>query len=143
MSKKDEQLGMDHTTAGHRLRKMLLFEFAKRLGLDKCFRCRKQLTIDDFTIDHKEPWLDVGPELFWDVNNIAFSHSKCNILAQRHVGSRLDALHALMRSRSKHLNAPEGMAWCTKHKAYFPKSRFDRDRAQANGVHARCKECRK
>jgi len=31
----------------------------------------------DFTIDHKKSWYN-NPKLFWDLNNIAFSHLKCN-----------------------------------------------------------------
>ena len=52
-----EELGMSKNQAAHRLRKILLFDFACRLGLDKCLRCGGQLTLDDFTIDHKESWL--------------------------------------------------------------------------------------
>ncbi|MEK7738413.1 MAG: hypothetical protein AAB326_00060 [Pseudomonadota bacterium] len=31
--------------------------------------------------DHKEKWLDSNINLFWDINNIAFSHMKCNTSA--------------------------------------------------------------
>lgn len=36
------------------------------------------MTIDTFSIEHKEPWLHNSPELFWDLENITYSHKKCN-----------------------------------------------------------------
>ena len=30
--------------------------------------------IEDLSIEHKKPWLDEDPRLFWDMGNIAFSH---------------------------------------------------------------------
>lgn len=80
--KKKKQLGESTGAASHRLVKNLLFEFVK----DKlCFRCGKPLTRDTFSIDHKTPWLDshdpVG--LFFDLDNIAFSHFACNVREAR------------------------------------------------------------
>ena len=82
MSKKDTQLGIAHGTAANKLRKMLLFKYVTLCGANVCFRCGEVIdNIDNFTIDHKIPWLDSeNPiELFLDLNNIGFSHSKCNI----------------------------------------------------------------
>src|SRR4030042_1675120 len=79
--KKTEQLGMPFGTASGRLKKMLLFEFAKRLGLDTCHRCSKKIeTVDELSVEHKEPWLDSDDPVkkFFDLNNIAFSHLTCN-----------------------------------------------------------------
>lgn len=36
-------------------------------------------TVQDFSIEHKEPWFNVAPELFWDLGNLAFSHLSCNV----------------------------------------------------------------
>lgn len=58
--RRDIQLGQTHAGAMIKLRKLLLFEFAKRLGLLNCIRCGEPiLTEDDFTIDHKKEWFDV------------------------------------------------------------------------------------
>lgn len=82
--KKSAQLGMPFGTANGRLRKILLFDLAGKLGLTKCYRCSEEiLDIEDFTIEHKNAWLDVDPALFWDLDNIAFSHLDCNIGAAR------------------------------------------------------------
>jgi len=75
---------MASATAGQRLKKLLLFDFAKRLKRDICFRCGQRIeTLREFSIDHKSPWLGQGSELFWDVENIAFSHWGCNASASR------------------------------------------------------------
>ncbi len=80
--KKTEQLGMSIGTASNRLRKKILFDLVQKTNLDICFRCDERITdISNLTIEHKIRWLDSkNPvELFFDLNNIAFSHSKCNI----------------------------------------------------------------
>ncbi len=76
---KAEQLGMPFGTASHRLRKLLMFKFAKELGYDKCFQCGYSIeTAEELSIEHKKPWFNNDPELFWDLQNIAFSHMRCN-----------------------------------------------------------------
>ena len=81
---KSQQLGMNHSTACNRLRKQVLFHLLKQLGQDVCFQCGDQIEhVDDLSIEHKEPWLHVDPDLFWDMENIAFSHLTCNIRANR------------------------------------------------------------
>ncbi len=80
--KKAEQLGMPIGTASNRLRKLILFDCIQQLNKDKCYRCGEYIyEIDDFSVEHKEPWLDSGNalELFFDLDNIAFSHLSCNI----------------------------------------------------------------
>ena len=84
--KKTEQLGMNPGTAAHRLRKSILFSFAKKLGFNWCYQCATEIVdIDNFTIEHKKPWLDSDnpPEVFFDLDNIAFSHAGCNYRAAR------------------------------------------------------------
>jgi hypothetical protein len=79
-----EKLGMDFNRARRILFKSILFKLVKSTKQDKCYRCKKKiLSVDDLTIDHKLPWLDVDVELFWDLNNIAFSHHICNSKAFR------------------------------------------------------------
>lgn len=77
--KKQKQLGMVYGSAWNLLRKRILFKLVQDAGLDICFRCGLRIETDDeFSIDHKEDWIDVDPALFWDLENIAFSHLKCN-----------------------------------------------------------------
>jgi len=86
------QLGMPQGTASHRLRKMILFQLLQVTGLDTCYQCKKTIkTVEELSIDHKVPWLDSkNPrELFFDLDNIAFSHLKCNQLASRRTKKRI------------------------------------------------------
>jgi len=82
MSVKDKLLGMPHGTASNRLRKMILWRMVQELGEDNCFRCGQQIKdVDDLSIEHKEPWqsADDPRAVFFDLENIAFSHLRCNI----------------------------------------------------------------
>jgi len=82
--KKAEQLGMPIGTAANRLRRMILFDLVRKLGLDTCIRCGLQIEeIEQFSIDHIEPWLDASPDLFWDLDNMGFAHKHCNSAAGR------------------------------------------------------------
>lgn len=82
--KKSSQLGMKVGSAVHLLRKNILFSFAKKLNLDTCYHCKSTIiTTREFSIEHKIPWLDNDPKLFWDLENIGFSHLSCNVRASR------------------------------------------------------------
>ncbi len=83
-NKKQEQLGMNPSTASGRLVKDLLFDFIQKEGI-KCFRCEKKMTRETFSIEHKIPWLDSeNPiELYFNLDNISFSHLPCNSKAAR------------------------------------------------------------
>ena len=82
--KKQEQLGMNPSTASNRLVKDILFKLITDAG-HVCFQCGKSMLRSNFSIEHKTPWLDsenpVG--LYFDLNNIAFSHLKCNVEVAR------------------------------------------------------------
>lgn len=62
----------------------LLFDFVIKAG-HTCFRCKKSLTRNDFTIEHKVPWLKApnASELYYSLDNIAYSHLRCNSAASR------------------------------------------------------------
>ena len=82
--RKNELLGMNHGTATHRLRKAIMFQMVKRLGEDICSRCGEKIeNIDDLSIEHLRAWqLAEDPVIaFFDLNNVAFSHLRCNIKA--------------------------------------------------------------
>ena len=86
--KKKDQLGVDPGTASNKLKKAVLYHLAKRLNEHYCFQCRQEIeSIEEFTIEHKVPWLDSDnpTKLFFSMDNIAFSHSYCNVGAARRV----------------------------------------------------------
>ena len=78
-NEKDRQLGIPFGTACHRLKLQILFKYIKKAKENFCFDCKKEiLTPEELSIQHKKVWLYISPELFWDLENIAFSHRKCN-----------------------------------------------------------------
>lgn len=84
MDKKTQQLGMNFSTASNRMVKDTLFKLAVAAGY-KCHRCGGELIRESFSVEHKVPWLDSAnpKELFFDQQNIAFSHLHCNVGAGR------------------------------------------------------------
>ena len=85
--KKKKQLGMNPSTAANRLRKMIMFELVKQVGLDRCYRCGEAIkNVEDLSIEHKIPWLDSSDpiKLYFDLSNIAFSHLRCNVASVRY-----------------------------------------------------------
>jgi hypothetical protein len=98
--KKHQQLGMNAGTASHRLVKDILFRFVVEAG-HTCFRCGGALTRESFSIEHKEAWLDsADPKaMFFDQNNIAFSHLGCNARAKRPNMPRFTPEVAAQRTR--------------------------------------------
>ena len=82
--KKSKQLGMPLGTATAKLRKMVLFTILSKHKENYCYRCGQEITsCDDLSMEHKIAWLDNDPDLFWDLDNIAFSHLNCNIKDRR------------------------------------------------------------
>jgi hypothetical protein len=81
LNKKQEQLGMNPSTASGRLVKDILFD--RVVKHEKCYRCGGIMTRENFSIEHKEAWLDSeDPRTkFFDLSNVAFSHHSCNIKA--------------------------------------------------------------
>jgi len=85
-SKKEVQLGIHPSTAAHTLRKQLMFHLAQKCSMDSCFQCGEKIkSADELSIEHKTPWLDSDSpkELYFNLDNIAFSHLKCNVSAAR------------------------------------------------------------
>lgn len=79
--KSSELLGENIDGAWYKLRKMILFNQAKESGQDICCRCHKRIEdIDEFSIEHVIPWKESSApkKLFYDINNIKFSHERCN-----------------------------------------------------------------
>ena len=86
---KSEQLGMPFGTANNKLRKMVLFHLLKKYNDNFCFQCGALIeTVDELSIEHKKPWLHENTDLYWDMDNIAFSHHHCNCAAARQTKER-------------------------------------------------------
>lgn len=82
MKRKEDKLKMKFGTAQSRLKKAIMFYLAQQAGLDTCFRCFEKIeNLEDFSIDHKIDWQNSQSpvDLFFDINNIAFSHFDCNV----------------------------------------------------------------
>lgn len=126
---------MPFGTAMGRLRKILLFEQLKKHGEHVCFKCSKFIeTVEELSVEHKQPWLHVSPELFWDIDNIAFSHLKCN---------KPDRPYKMSESQKAVLRkiGPEGTAWCQKHQQFLPIENFSKSKIRWNGLNTRCRDC--
>lgn len=81
-----KQLGIAYSSARSSLLKSIIFDLAKTCSKNKCYRCGEDITdLADFTIDHMVEWLHKpnAKELFFDLDNISFSHSSCNTKARR------------------------------------------------------------
>jgi hypothetical protein len=83
MDTKKIQLGMPFGTANNRLKKIIMFDLVCKLDQNSCFQCKKPMTLENFSIEHKAAWQHNNSELFWDLNNIAFSHLVCNVMAAK------------------------------------------------------------
>jgi hypothetical protein len=128
--KKTATLGMPHGTASNRLRKMLLFRQLKKHRENVCVRCNKEIeTVEELSVEHIKPWEGVSSELFWDLNNIAFSHSRCNLP------------HKYSNGPAVTINNVPGMNWCYRHRKHFPVDQFTFDRSTRTGLRQLCKEC--
>jgi hypothetical protein len=93
-----------------------------------CFKCGNRIEIvDDLSIEHKVPWEGTDVKLFWDIDNIAFSHLACN---RPHRPS-----HGLRKV------GPKGTAWCWGHKLFLPVAQFYPSARHWNGLCDRCIEC--
>jgi hypothetical protein len=82
---KKAQLGMDPGTASNRLVKDILWNYIVKSEEDTCYRCKQKLDRDNFSIEHIEPWLHSEDplDLFFNLENIAYSHKSCNYAAAR------------------------------------------------------------
>lgn len=126
-----EILGMSYSTAIDRLRKNLLFRQLKKYNDNICVRCNLKIEkIEDLSIEHIKPWeSSKNAELFWNLNNIAFSHRSCNVPHVYYGGAGLRKI------------GPEGTAWCSGHRQYLSIEDFPKDSSRWNGLNGYCKEC--
>lgn len=99
--KKAEQLGMPIGTASNRLRKSIIFHLIKEFGKNTCYQCGEVIDSEkELSIEHKVPYLD-SPDpvgLFFDMNNIGFSHLGCNSSASRKDSEKTHGTYAVYRN---------------------------------------------
>jgi hypothetical protein len=111
-------------TASARLKKQVMLHLLQRLGEDLCLRCGQRIErAEDLSLDHRNPWLHVDPGLFWDLNNIAFSHKWCNTTDRN----------------AKTIISPEGYAWCSKCQDHLPADQFARHSDTRSGYAFLCR----
>ena len=124
-SKKDLLLGMPHGTANGMLRKNLIFKLAGLAHMLTCYQCSKViLSVEDLSIEHKQPWQQ-SPDpraAFFDLDNIAFSHLRCNTKVALRVNK---------------ITVPDGQGWCKHCKTFKPLSAFSPSGKQPR----RCNAC--
>lgn len=130
-----QQLGMSHGAAAGKLRKKILFSMLVRLKENVCFKCGKSIETDDeLSIEHKQPWEGRSTDLFWDLQNISFSHCACN---RPH--------HSWQEGKPSHkrIVSPEGTAWCRTCKVNHPVEQFAKNRTNWNGLRRDCRKIEK
>lgn len=127
---RESQLGMPFGTASARLKKNIMFSLVVRLGEDICFKCgSKILTPEELSVEHKNPWLHMDANLFWDLENIAFSHLVCNKPNNRKGPPRREVFDG---NRIK----------CHKCKLILEFDEFHKNNSRASGLNSDCKKCR-
>jgi hypothetical protein len=120
-----EILGMPFGTACGKLRKSVMFHLLQKHGENVCFKCGGLIDgPDDLTIEHKKAWQSVGAAAFWDVNNIAFSHPRCNL-----------------RVGWVRREITGGNLWCSACKKSLPVERFHKESRQRTGYALICRQC--
>jgi hypothetical protein len=127
-----KQLGMSHGAANNKLRKSILFDLVQKLNLDKCFKCEGKIEdVLEFSVEHKLPWENRDSQLFWDLGNIAFSHTACNRPHTRNNGKTFKP-------------PPQGKAWCSgkEHREFIDIKEFSSNKANTYGVEFYCAKCR-
>jgi len=102
--KKEEQLGMSSGKANAILKKGIMFMLIQKCNMDTCYRCGEKIeTVDELSIDHMENWLDSDfpQELYFDLDNISFSHYSCNIDARRRTPRKPTYTKEEMKERNR------------------------------------------
>jgi hypothetical protein len=98
----------------------------------RCFRCGGEMSLADYSLDHAEPWRGQDAALFWDPNNIHWSHKLCNTKAARTVTPSQDARRRIVRN---------GLLRCSFCKKDLPVSQFWKSSKVNCGYNSLCKAC--
>lgn len=130
-----QQLGMSHGAAASRLRKLVLFRQLQKHNENVCVKCNRNIeTADELSLEHVQPWENRSADLFWDLDNVAFSHADCN---------KPHEYGAKGKPSSRRIECPEGQAWCRTHKRFLPVGDFSKHNQMWNGIRRDCRECMK
>jgi DNA-binding Lrp family transcriptional regulator len=128
--RKSKQLGINYSTACNRLRKLVLFSILKKYDLNICYRCNNEiLSAKDLTFDHKVDWLNNSTDLFWDIDNVAFSHRKCNIPA--------NSMKIIELAKS----APNDSKYCPQCQQFKKFKEFNSNKSTKSGLADYCRIC--
>lgn len=142
-----EKLGMPFGTASNRLKKNLLFNFIKQLNLDICYHCSKIIDdIKDLSVEHKVSWenSETPKELFFDLDNIAFSHLSCNCANSGKSHCKTTSYRKkLCDNNHRTKRGPKGFAWCGFCKMFLLKECFSFNKRSRTKTERMCKSCRK
>jgi hypothetical protein len=125
--KKTSLLGMNPSTASHRLVKDLLWSFVEASGC-KCYRCGEPMSRDTFSIEHKDAWMSAPDPAaaFFDLKNVTFSHQGCNYKASRGFPS-VDHPHGTRGRYVKGCRCPE----CREASASASRARYTPEKRKA------------
>jgi len=114
------------STATFKLRKKILFHLLKKHQEDVCSQCGKKIeTIEELSIEHLKPWEGISVDLFWDIENIAFSHIRCNVPHKYNNGQ--------LKPR------PDGADWCGPGQHFAPVEDFYKSKWYHTGRQKWCK----
>ena len=104
MGKYSKELGIDAGTAHNRLVKDLLWKFIVQCETTKCFRCGLEMCRETYSVEHKIPWrgTDNARGLFFDLDNVTFSHLKCNMAAARKPTKLTEIPHGTISGYNHH-----------------------------------------
>lgn len=126
-----QALGMSFSKARHRLERQILLKLLTDAGNNVCYQCSGTIeTVQDLSIEHKQPWRKKHVELFWDLDNIAFSHFSCN--------SRAGSLNVVPANFKP---VTDGQAWCSGCQVERPIDEFHRQGSSYRNVQSYCRGC--
>ncbi len=116
----------------------LIFNLAKELNRDICYRCKSKVNFADFSIEHKIPWAwkNNSLDLFMDYKNIAISHKTCNSGNVRNTKRR--------KLSQKNKRRFKNNLWkCSKCDDWKTKDCFHNNKSTISGKESMCKSCRR
>lgn len=121
-------LGMPMTTARMRLRKNIIFHLLVKHSENVCHVCENVIhNVDELSVEHKIPWESVSSDLFWSMDNVAFSHVVCN------------KPHSYPGPPK--IERPDGQDWCSGCKSFKDITEFSLHRSRWTGRNSKCKKC--
>jgi len=121
-ARKSALLGMNFGTARARLDRDLLFKLAVDSG-HVCIRCQQPLRREDFSLDHKKPWInsDDPKKEFFDLANVGFAHMRCNQME----GTERRRIYSSVSER-RAAEKPRKAEWYQENKHWYNPARYNR-----------------